>query len=199
VRRPYGLMPFVRIRRVTSDDAASVAQIYAPIVAATAISFEEHVPDAKDMQRRIAALAPNFPWLVAENDDAIEGYAYASPHRERAGYRWSVDVSIYIRERARGLGIGRKLYATLFAILARQRYYSAFAGVALPNAASLALHRSVGFTEVGTYRNVGFKNGAWHDVLWLARPLQPLESPPREPRPLDTLPAAEIAALLAAL
>jgi L-amino acid N-acyltransferase YncA len=115
---------------------------------------------------------------------AVLGYAYASPHRERAAYRWSVDVAVYIAEQARRRGVGRQLYSTLFAMLVELGYYNAFAGVTLPNPASVGLHESMGFTPVGVYRNVGYKLGAWHDVGWWRRPLQPPAADPAEPRSL---------------
>lgn len=185
------------LRCAVAEDAKAVAAIYAPVVETTAISFEEFAPDEAEMRQRIARLGATFPWLVAESDGELEGYAYAGPHRARAAYRWSVDVSAYVREDARRRGIARKLYAGLFQILAAQGYHSAFAGVALPNAASLRLHRRTGFVEVGTYRNVGFKAGAWRDVTWLARTLRETESPPREPLPVGSIAAADIARWLA--
>jgi L-amino acid N-acyltransferase YncA len=186
------------VRRAEPGDARALAAIYAPMVESTAISFEESAPDAAEMARRIATIGAAFPWLVAEVE-GIAGYAYASPHRARPGYRWSVDVSVYVRPEAQRSGIARRLYAGLFRALEAQHYYTAFAGVSLPNAASVALHRSAGFEDVGVYRNVGYKAGAWRDVLWLARPLRPATSAPREPLRLDDLPATALAALLAAL
>jgi L-amino acid N-acyltransferase YncA len=101
----------------------------------------------------------------------VAGYAYATSHRSRSGYRWAVDVSAYVREDLRGRGIGLALYRELLATLERQRFRRAFAGIALPNDASIALHRAVGFEPVGTYRRVGWKLGAWHDVAWFGRAL----------------------------
>ena len=112
--------------------------------------------------------------MVSEDDEGrVDGYVYASRHRERAAYQWSVDVTAYVRDDRRGQGIGKRLYARLFEELARLGYFQAFAGIALPNAASVALHESVGFEPVGVYRKVGYKLGAWHDVGWWQRALQP--------------------------
>jgi phosphinothricin acetyltransferase len=112
----------------------------------------------------------------------------AGKHRERAGYQWSVDTTAYIREDSRGKGIGKRLYITLLDELTRLGYFQAFAGISLPNDASVALHESLGFTPVGTYRNVAYKLGAWRDVGWwqkgLREPLDP--TPPATFRPGTT-------------
>lgn len=159
----------MRVREATPADAPEIQAIYAPFVSDTAISFEEIVPDAAEMGRRIAAILPHYPYLVAEEAGAVIGYAYASQHRTRAAYRWSVDVTIYLAERARGRGVGRALYTPLLAAAAARGYHAAFAGIALPNAASVGLHEAMGFTPVGIYREVGYKFGRWHDVGWWQR------------------------------
>ncbi len=179
-----------RIRAGRADDAPALAAIYDPIVAHTAISFEETPPGPIGMAQRIAAAGQWFPWLVFERDTDVLGYAYGSQHRSRAAYRWSVDVSVYVADRGRRMGIARRLYAQLFELLERQGYRAAFAGVALPNEASCNLHQSVGFTPVGVYHAVGYKAGAWHDVMWFERPLRLPTQPPGELLPLTALPAA---------
>ena len=173
------------VRRCVPQDGAALAAIYDPIVARTAISFEEVPPGPNEMGRRIVAAGDVFPWLGLDVRGEIVGYAYASQHRSRAAYRWSVDVSAYVAPAAQRCGVGGRLYAALLELLAGQGYCAAFAGVALPNAASLRLHRGVGFTEVGTYRAAGFKFGRWHDVCWLERRLLPVEYVPGEIRRLD--------------
>jgi phosphinothricin acetyltransferase len=175
----------MHIRFATPGDAEALAAIYAPIVRDTIISFEEEPPDAGEMRARIAALQGRWPWLVAENDDGVIGYAYASEHRVRRGYRWSVDVSAYVAERARGTGVGKALYTDLLRILERQGFYTAFAGITLPNDASVALHKAVGFTLLTIYPAVGFKHGRWHDVSWWRRPLRTPAGEPADPLPLD--------------
>lgn len=172
----------MKLRPATVDDAAAIAAIYAPVVERTTISFEEIAPSAAQMRERIGEIARRFPWYVAD-DGGVSGYAYGSAHRSRAAYRWSVDVSVYVAEDARGRGIGRLLYAKLLAELQSLGYRNAFAGIALPNDASIALHRSFGFELVGIYRNVGFKFGAWHDVAWWQLKLQNGAGIPEEPRP----------------
>lgn len=186
-----------RIRPATPADGPGLAAIYGPIVARTAISFEEIAPDADEMGRRVAATAATHPWLVAERDGAIDGYAYATVHRARAAYRWSVETSAYVAERARGRGIARALYLALVRILAAQGFRTAFAGIVLPNEASLRLHRGLGFADVGTFPRIGYKGGAWHDVYWLALALGSYGAPPNEPRPLATFGEGDLAALIA--
>ncbi len=150
----------------TPGDAAQLAEIYRPVVAGSAISFELEPPSPAEMEERLRAVLAHAPWLVCEEAGALAGYAYASKHRERAAYRWCVDVSVYIREGQRRGGVGRALYRSLFALLRLQGFCAAHAGVTLPNPASVGLHESFGFLPVGVYRKVGFKSGAWHDVGW---------------------------------
>jgi phosphinothricin acetyltransferase len=176
----------VKLRVAEEADGAALAAIYGPVVLQTAISFETTPPTAADMAHRLAAILPTHPWLAAESGGEVVGYAYASPHRERAAYRWSADVAVYIVEAARSRGLGRALYGLLLTILARQGFHAAFAGVTLPNPASVALHRSVGFEQLGLYREVGFKLGAWHDVAWFRRPLEGPSAP------AETIPFARL-------
>jgi phosphinothricin acetyltransferase len=172
----------LKIRTATPDDAAAVAAIYAPIVQHTTISFETEPPDDAEMRGRIEKTLASLPWLVALDEaGAVCGYAYASKHRERAAYQWSVDTTVYVRYDQRGRGVGRGLYGRLLPLLAELGYCQAFAGIALPNDRSVGLHEAVGFTALGVYRDVGFKQGQWRDVGWwqktLARPDDP--QPPR--------------------
>jgi phosphinothricin acetyltransferase len=162
-------LPF-EIRPALESDAADIARIYAPIVSATAVSFEDVPPTADEMGKRIAATrADGYSYLVAAEAKRILGYAYASAHRSRAAYRYSADVTIYIAPDAQRRGVGRALYGALLPELARLGFHAAFAGIALPNPASVGLHEAVGFTPVGIYREVGFKFGRWHDVGWWQR------------------------------
>jgi L-amino acid N-acyltransferase YncA len=157
------------IRPATAADAAAVQMIYAPIVEQTAISFEETPPTMADMVRRIADYSASHGFLVAERGGELVGYAYGSPHRARAAYRRSAEVSAYVAEDARRMGVGRALYAELLAILKQKGFHAAFAGIALPNPGSIALHQAVGFTAIGVFHQVGFKFGKWHDVSWWER------------------------------
>ncbi len=157
------------IRAVTPDDAAGIAAIYRPIVEQTVISFEEIAPGEPEMRGRIASTTATHPWLVCDDGGEVLGYAYARRWRERAAYRWSVETTAYVRNDARKRGIGRALYRALFGTLEAQGFHRAFAGIALPNDASVALHENVGFTRVGTFHEAGRKFEAWIDVVWYER------------------------------
>ncbi|MEP6502297.1 MAG: arsinothricin resistance N-acetyltransferase ArsN1 family B [Betaproteobacteria bacterium] len=170
------------LRIATPQDAAAIAAIYAPIVRDTTISFELEPPTAAEMRERIASTLKLLPWFVSlDQRGAVDGYAYAGKHRERLAYQWSVDVTAYVRADARGQGVGRRLYTQLIADLAGRGYFQAFAGIALPNDASVGLHEAMGFEPVGVYRNVGFKHGAWRDVGWWQRQLQEPAAQPAPP------------------
>jgi L-amino acid N-acyltransferase YncA len=173
------------IRLATIEDAPAVAAIYRPAVTDRATSFEYEPPNAAEMCRRIAAVLARTPWLICEMNGEVVGYAYAGRHRERAAYQWNVDVSAYVDDRWHRRGIARALYTSLFAILMLQGFKHAFAGIALPNAASIGLHEALGFTCLGVYRATGFKFGRWHDVAWYERDLRPVESDPAPPVPLE--------------
>ena len=153
-------------RPARSSDAAAVAAIYAPYVLETTISFEEEAPTTAEMAERIASTQAIFPFIVFEDQGQVIGYAYAGPHRARPAYRWSVDVTVYVVQHAHRAGVGRALYRDLLAHLVDQGFHSAFAGIALPNDKSVGLHEAMGFEHLGTYREVGFKFGGWHDVGW---------------------------------
>ncbi|MGH7308962.1 MAG: arsinothricin resistance N-acetyltransferase ArsN1 family B [Candidatus Rokuibacteriota bacterium] len=172
------------LRLAADTDAAAVAAIYAPFCTSTAVSFESAAPSAAEMADRIRAVAGRLPWLVLEADGTVAGYVYASPHRERAAYGWAVDTAVYVAPRHRRYGVGRALYTTLFQVLQLQGYYKAYAGITLPNPASVGLHEAVGFELVGVYRGVGYKLGAWHDVAWYGLALQPERPEPGAPLPL---------------
>jgi phosphinothricin acetyltransferase len=154
------------MRIAAPADAAAVAEIYARYVRDTVISFELEPPDAAEMAGRIETTLPCFPWLVWEMEGQVAGYTYASAHRDRAAYRWSVDTTVYVAPFAHRRGVGMALSRTLARVLALQGFYRAYAGIALPNDASVALHEAVGYQPVGVYRDVGFKLGAWRDVGW---------------------------------
>ena len=153
------------IRVATRADAAAIAAIYAPIVTDTTISFEELPPDEIEMARRINSQSPRHPWLVAV-DSGVIGYAYASELRSRAAYRWSAESTVYVDGAQRDRGVGSLLYRALLERLKANDFHAVFAGIALPNDASIALHQAQGFEPVGVYREVGFKFGEWIDTSW---------------------------------
>lgn len=185
------------IRLATEADAEAIQAIYAPYVRDTVISFELEPPDVETMRGRIRKTLDQFPWLVCAEDGFVLAYAYASQHRERPAYQWSADVSVYTRPSAQRRGIGRGLYTALLDLLRLQSYYGAFAGITLPNDASIGLHASMGFQHIGVYPNVGFKFGQWRSVAWMGLALQtPDPNPPVPSRLTDVLERPEAQAAI---
>ena len=174
------------IRLALADDAEQIQTIYAAYFD-TPITFELEPPSVDEMRQRLTKILVRHPWLVCHDGGEILGYVYASTHRERAAYRWSVDATVYIRRERQRLGLGRALYTSLLAILPLQGYVTAYAGVTIPNPASVGLHESMGFQPVGVYSKVGFKCGAWHDVAWFQRSLQSPPHEPPDPKPLEAV------------
>jgi L-amino acid N-acyltransferase YncA len=172
------------VRLAIPGDAARLAEIYRPAIEVTGVSFEEIAPDASEMRQRITTVLVRFPWLVVEEAGEIVGYAYASRHRERPAYSWSAEVSIYVDQANHRGGVGRQLYTALFSILALQGFQTVFAGIVLPNPASLGFHRRMGFVDVGRYQRVGFKAGQWCDTIWLQRAIGSHPVPPPPIRPI---------------
>lgn len=169
--------PFL-IRPALKSDASALLSIYQPFVERTAVSFEASVPSLEEFSARIEKSLAGWAWLVAERDGQCIGYAYGSSHRERAAYRWSVEVSAYVHADCLRQGIGSALYAQLLPQLASKGFCNAYAGVTLPNESSVAMHHRLGFEPVGTFRAVGRKFAAWHDVAWFQKTLRAL--PPTE-------------------
>src|SRR5215218_5116355 len=154
-------------------DGAACAAIYAPHVEEGAVSFEQRAPDAAELAARIERYGATHAWLVAEREGSVVGYAYATAFNERPAYRWSAGVSVYVAEEARGGGVGRGLYEALFERLRERGFHMACAGITLPNEASVGLHESLGFEQVGVNRQIGWKEGAWRDVGWFQLELTP--------------------------
>lgn len=170
------------IRVAKAADSKSILEIYAPFcLPSSGVSFETKAPSREEMEKRINETTVNYPWLVWEEGGKILGYAYADQHRSRTAYSWDVEVSIYVHEQARGKGIGKKLYKHLFDGLKTLGFFNAYAGIGLPNEASIALHKSLGFTLIGVYSNAGYKGGAWRDVAWFGLRLQPYVIEPPAP------------------
>ncbi|ADJ16359.1 arsinothricin resistance N-acetyltransferase ArsN1 family B [Halalkalicoccus jeotgali] len=179
------------LRPATADDAPAIRRIYAPFVEESAVSFETRPPTATEVGTRIATTTERHPWLVCTDGDVI-GYAYATSHREREAYRWSIDVSVYVDPAYHRRGIARALYGALFALAGEQGFLNAYAGISLPNPASTAFHESMGFEPVGTYHDVGHKDGEWHDVRWYERALAERPTDPDPPTPYPALDAATV-------
>jgi len=171
----------VLIRLARQDDAGQIASIYRPYVEESRISFEETAPDKAEIARRMSG--PIHPWLAAEDDGRIVGFASTSPMRDRSAYRWSVETGIYLAPEAQGRGLGRKLLTAHLDLLERQGFVTIVAGIALPNEASVALHEKLGFVLSGIERGVGYKLGQWVDVGRWQKDLAPREAMPEGPLP----------------
>jgi L-amino acid N-acyltransferase YncA len=162
----------VQIRTATVADAAVLREIYRPYVEKTAVSFELEVPSLEEFGRRISVAVEGWSWLVAVTGGRLVGYGYGSAHRAREAYRSSVETSVYVQKEYFRQGIGRALYTQLLNELRERGFGSAFAGITLPNDASVRFHESLGFQPIGVFPRVGRKFGRWHDVAWFYRPLQ---------------------------
>lgn len=172
----------MKIRFATPNDAVRLLEIYAPYVLETPISFETEVPELSEFKQRIQDTSAKFPWLVCETEGPIAGYAYASAHRSRCAYEWSVESTVYVDGRHHGKGIGRELYQELFRCLKAQGVVNVFAGITQPNEGSVRLHESLGFVPIGRFKDIGFKQGKWWDVGWWQLQLQK----PSHPSPLKS-------------
>ena len=155
------------IRIATKDDAAGMLEIYAPFILNSGITQETEVPSVEEFQKRIISNLQERPWLVCEIKNDIAGYAYAGKHRDRKGYQWCTEPSVYISEKHFGLGVAHALYTALFEILKIQGYVNAYAVITLPNDRSIAFHKKFGFEYLTTYKKIGYKLGQWHDVGWM--------------------------------
>ncbi|MFN0245033.1 MAG: arsinothricin resistance N-acetyltransferase ArsN1 family B [Planctomycetota bacterium] len=153
------------IRAATALDATAIGAIYEHYVLHTTVSFEERAPDAVEMAQRIEAVhADELPWLVLEDAGQLVGYAYATKWKTRSAYRHSVETSVYLDHAAVGKGFGTQLYSALLDELRARDLHVAIGGIALPNAASIALHEKLGFRKVAQFEEVGWKFGKWVDV-----------------------------------
>lgn len=177
----------IRIRAATPDDAAQIAAIFAPFVAASAISFETEPPTTQQMRARITASKGFYPWLVAtsEDEDAILGYAFATSFRDRPAYRYVVETAIYIAGDIKRKAVGRLLYEALVDTLRAQDFTQAISGISLPDDALISLHESLGFRRAGVYRAVGYKHGEWRDVGFWQLELTKADNPPSDPKPFS--------------
>ncbi len=170
-----------QIRLATRNDAQSVLDIYAPYCLKSPATFELQPPSLEEIGHLIDKTLTRFPYLLFEENDVAVAFAYAGQHMERAAYRFSANVSVYVREGFQGTGKGKALYSVLIPLLRKQGFCNAFAGITLPNPGSEALHKALGFVQTGLYKNVGYKFESWHDVSWWQLPLRPLVEVPDEP------------------
>ena len=177
----------IRIRMASPEEAGTLLEIYRPYVAKTAISFEYQVPSPEEFRNRIGHILARYPWLVLERDQEIAGYAYAHLYKERAAYRWNVEVTIYLSPAFHRRGIGRALMERLLEMLRRQGVRMAYSCITLPNPASTGLHAAMGFAEAGVLTDAGWKNGQWRDVVWMQKRLNESADAPREVVPIGNI------------
>ncbi len=184
------------VRLFEDKDTAHILNIYAHYILNTTITFETEVPSLNIFNERIKHIISTYPWIICEYGDEILGYAYACKHRERSAYKWSVDVSVYLRPEYTGKGIGKILYSSLINILKFQGFINAYAGIALPNMSSVGIHEKFGFVQVALYKNVGYKFRQWIDVGWWWLQLSTYPEFPAVPTPIENLSQVQINNLL---
>lgn len=177
-------------------DTAQMLEIYAHSIATSIATFETGVPTPEDFANRIRTTLKTHPWLVAESDEGIVGYAYGSQHRPRIGYRWTAEVSVYVKESAGGRGIGTVLYQRLIALLRTQGFRNLLAIISIPNPASEALHEKMGFSKVGQFDGIGYKFGQWQQTCWWQAQIGNLDESPKVPIPFAELDSGAIMGLL---
>ena len=165
------------LQLIKEEDVAEVLEIYTPYVRNTAITFEYEVPSLEKFSERVHHYTEQYPWIVAKDHGMIAGYAYASVYREREAYQWGCELSVYVRSEFQGIDLGRTLYSALLDLLTLQGYYTVYGVVTLPNEASMALHKQLGFIIEGIQKNSGYKLGEWHDTAILSRSLQDYTTP----------------------
>lgn len=188
-------MPY-KLRQAAQRDLPSIAQIYAPYVTGTAVTFEYEPPSAAEFAARYRAGAADFPWLVCEADGALAGYAYAHRAFERAAYQWNAELSVYLAPSHQKRGIAAQFYRTIEAFLRRQGYYTLYASITAANEASERFHAAAGFERFAVFRRCGYKCGAWHDVVWYQKQLREPAQLPAPPVPFSALPAETVSAAL---
>ena len=176
-----------KIRFATIEDAEAILAIYAEYIIHTGVTFEIEVPTIEQFRERMRRITEQFPWLVCEIDGVIAGYAYGSKHGERAAYRWSADLSVYINEKFHRRGIATALYKAVMELLRLQGYFTVYAGVSTPNEKSEAFHSAFGFRNLGEFKNVGYKLGQWRSVAWYELPLAEYVE-----KPVETMSIGEI-------
>jgi phosphinothricin acetyltransferase len=188
----------IRIRLATPADGAACAAVYRPYVEGAVVSFELVAPSADEMAARITRTLERTPWLVAEVDGVVRGYAYAGRHRERPAYDWTAETTVYVDEAYVGRGLGRALMSALLGLLRRQGFHLAVAGITLPNPGSVRLHTGLGFRRVGEFEAIGWKNGGWRGVDWYTLELGPRSGAPSPIVPVGELQDGELRAGLVA-
>jgi len=184
------------IRLATPADAAAMLEIYTPFILTSGITQETELPSTSRFGERIKAGLENYPWLVFTDSTGILGYAYASRHRERAGYQWCVETSVYLSGNAYGRGVGQALYTALFRILKWQGFVNAYAVITLPNEKSIRFHEKFGYEYFTTFKKVGYKLGQWHDVGWMICTINDYPDRPAAPVSFSALDPLTVQSLL---
>lgn len=179
------------IRVAKESDITAMLAIYAPFVENTAVTFDMKVPTLSEFNQRIKKIQTEAPCLVYELDGEVLGYAYASAHRTRAAYKWTREMSVYIREDAKTKKYGTALYSSMIELLKCQNYRSVLAGITLPNIPSVNFHERFGFHPVGVYNNIGYKLGKPHRVGWWQLMIEDDQEPAKEIVPIDQILATE--------
>ena len=163
----------MHIRPYAPGDEHAVAEIYNPYILRTDVTFEEVALSAEQMGSRISDVLRRYPWLVAEDEGQVVGYAYASPWKARAAYRHTAEVSVYVRQGCTGRGLGQALYTALFEALSQADVHVLLACIALPHEDSVRLHERFGFSKIGHFTEVGRKFDRWIDVGYWQKVLKP--------------------------
>lgn len=184
------------IRLATPRDAEKMLEIYAPYVRETAVTFEYEVPSVEEFRRRVESTLPRYPWLAAEEDGLLLGYAYAGQYRSRAAFQWDAEGSIYLRPEAQGTGLAAPLYRCLIRLVKAQGVRNFYGCITHPNPASEGFHRKLGFSDLAVFPRAGYKLGQWRDVLWNHLSLGETEEPPEPFRPFGEMEPEVVAAIL---
>jgi phosphinothricin acetyltransferase len=183
----YKSIKMLKIRLATRIDCIEILKIYQYYVLNTAITFEYDVPSLEEIENRMKSIQSKYPYLVAEENNQLVGYAYANDFRHKSAYQWSPESTIYIHKDFHRNGIGKALYIKLFEALKKQGFYNVFGGVSLPNEASVKLHQRLGFKEIGVYENIGYKFGKWHSTKWFQLVLNKHETNPSPPKNISEI------------
>lgn len=181
----------MRLRLATPADGPACAGIYEPYVTDTCVSFELTPPDGTEIGARIARTIERLPWVVAEVDGLVRGYAYAGRFRDRPAYDWTAETTVYVDRAFQGRGIGRAVMGAVLTILRLQGFHVAVAGVTPPNPGSVGAHLALGFERIGLFEEIGWKDGRWHGVEFFGLELSRPVSGPEPVRPLPAIAGSE--------
>ena len=185
-------MEKINIRMADKNDASEILDIYSYYVINTPFTFEYTVPSILEFEKRIENVLEKYPYIVAEKNGKIVGYTYASPFKARSAYDWSVETSIYVGNDFKRLGIGRLLYESLERILKKQNVINLVACITYPNSKSISFHEHFGYVESARVKNIGYKFGKWHDVVWLQKSISEHFAEPKKIIPISEMDVSEI-------